>query len=96
MITNSSHHIGLHIRQKIKERKTIPMLPPMWIMVLLHFLVDFSSYVIPKCTYLRSKRIRGSQQPLLSFEGEHLEWAQTSPPTPTFLEGKCLGFHTDG
>ena len=31
-----------------KERKTIPMLPPAWIMVLLHFRVGSSLYVIPK------------------------------------------------
>ena len=35
-------------QEKMNERKTTPMLPLVWIMVLIHFQVGLSLYVIPK------------------------------------------------
>ena len=74
---------------KTKNRKTIPMLPPAWDMVLLHFRVDLSLYVILKQTL----REWEGPWPLVSpSEGEHLEWAWTIQMAPISLKGKFLGF----
>ena len=51
------------------------MLPPVQIMVLLHFRV----YVILKGPL---QELEGPRRLLPPFEGEHLEWTQTSQPTP--------------
>ena len=45
-----------------------PMLPPAWIMALLHFQVGLKSYVIPKRA---SRKIEALQKTTASFEDEH-------------------------
>ena len=78
-------------RNKKIERKTITMLPPAWIMVLLHFWVGLSLYVFPE-TCLMSMR----QFLKTNIEGEHLEHAQTIRLAPIYLKGKPLGSHMVG
>ena len=69
------------------------MLPQMWIMVLLHFWVDLSVCVIPKRAF---QELEGFERLLSPFEGEHLEWTQTSESVAIFPKGKCLGSHVVG
>ena len=75
------------------HRKTTSMLPPAWIMVLRHFQVGLNWYVILKWAL---RELEGSQRLLPPFEGEHLERARTSWPTPISPKGKPLGSHMIG
>ena len=71
-----------------KKEKTTPMLPPVWIMVLLCFRVGLSLYVILK---MATWELEGPQRLLPPFKGEHLEWVRTSWLAPIFPIGKPLG-----
>ena len=66
------------------------MLPPAWMIVLLHFWVGLSLFVISETGLMR---IRGPPKMTTPFEGEHLERARTSQLAPIFPKGKPLGFH---
>ena len=61
-------------RESKQARKNTLILPLVWIMLLLHFQVRLSLYVIPDWGI---PRIRGLPRLLRPFEGEHLEWAWT-------------------
>ena len=67
-----------------EERKTTLILPPAWIMVLLHFQV--SLYVTLKWAWCG---LEDPQQPQPPFKGEHLERARTSGPVPISSKGKA-------
>ena len=69
------------------------ILPSAWIVVLLHFWVGISVYIIPKCTI---RELEAPRQLLAPFEGEHLEWAQKSWSAPFSYKGKPLGSHMVG
>ena len=64
------------------------MLSLAWITMLLYFLIGLSLYVIMNQTL---RELEDPRQLLPSFEGEHLEHAQTSQP-----KGKPLGSHLVG
>ena len=62
-------------------------------MVLLHFQVGLSLYVIPKRAL---QELEAPQRLLPPFEGKHLEWAWTSWLTLVSPMGKPLGSHMVG
>ena len=64
-----------------------PMLlvPPAWIMVLLHLVVS----VIPKWT---SRDLEGPRRRLSFLIDEHREQARTSPPAPNCHQGQAHRF----
>jgi hypothetical protein len=62
-----------------KERKVTLMLPPLWIVVLLHLRVGPSLYVISKWA---PEELEGPWRLTPPLKGEHLEQVQTSQPTP--------------
>jgi hypothetical protein len=82
------------------HKEMTPMLPLVWIMVLLHLWVGLTHCVILKRA---SWEIEGLLPPFrgehlewaitASFRGEHLLWARTSRAAPIFPKGKPLGFH---
>ena len=76
-----------------QERKMTPMLPPAWIMVLLHFWVGPSLYGFPKG---KSHELKGPLKIAASFQrgapwdghgqaGMHLSPSRASPHVPTWL-----------
>ena len=69
------------------------MLPPMWIMTLLHFQVGLNLHVIPKPA---RRELDGPNNYCLLLKMKHLEQVWTSQPTPTFPKGKSLGAHMVG
>ena len=60
--------LALHDGRKRKKRKMTPMLPLVRVMVLLHFQVGLSLYVIPKWAL---QELEDPQRLLPPFEGEH-------------------------
>ena len=74
------------ITHSISLERQLTMLPPAWIMVLLHFRVCRRVHVIPK-------QAEGSWRLLPTSKGENLEQAQTSWLAPLFPKGKPLGSH---
>ena len=81
-------HFLLFLKKEIV--KTTPMRPLAWIMVLLHFGVGPSLYVIPKRAWWE---LEGPQTRFPPFGGEHLERALTSGRAPISPKGKFLGSH---
>ena len=82
--------------REMKERKTILMLPPMWIMMLLHLQVGLSTYNCETCItsisgaspppnkkQKQSKKER--RRSFTFFKGENFEHVHTSWPTPSYL-----------
>ena len=67
--------------RKKRKRKMTPILPPTWIMVLLHFQVGPSVYAIPKPAL---QELESPRQPLPPFKGERLERARTSWLAPIY------------
>jgi hypothetical protein len=65
------------------------MLSPTWIMMLLHSQVGLSLYVTLKRTF---QKLKGPWRILHHVEGEYLEHAWTSRPTPVSPKRKLLGF----
>ena len=68
------------------------MLPAVWIMVLLHFQVDLSLYIILKRAL---QELEGPKDYCL-LSKEHLELAQTSQPASIFPKDNSLGSHMVG
>ena len=83
-----------HSAYLMLDEKMTPMFPPIWIMVLLHFLVDLSLYVIPKrvsqelaghrrfCLLSKVNTLNGHGQ-----ANQHLSPQRASPYIPTWLAG---------
>ena len=70
------------------------MLPPIWIMALIHFRVGVILHVIPKSALWE---LEAPWQLLPSYEGEHFEWAHVSQLTPISVNvGKPLDSHMVG
>ena len=74
--------------KKKEKRKMTMMLPPAWIMVLLHFRAGLSLCVIPKRAL---QEYEGPWRLPPPFEDEHLEQARTSQATHISPKNKPLG-----
>ena len=87
----SAHHnlpkANLSRRKNKSKERWLKCLPPVCIILLLHFWVGHSLCVIPKWALTR----REPPKTTVSFQREH---AQTSRPTPISLKDKALGSST--
>ena len=74
----------------LEVQEMIPMLPPVWIMVLTHLEVGLNLNVFHKQT---SQELGGPRRPLTPFKGEHLERARTANVHLINPKGKPLCSH---